>query len=390
MKLAREVGITVHLVHGGEVRPDDASDMLMSTILNAVAVMEAANTRRRVNRELSDRRKEGRYLGGGRAFGHNADRTKVEPDEQALLEEAADRVLTGESVGSIVRDWIERDVRTVTGKHFSVTTFTQLLRQPRLAGLHEPEGNKYTRRADGTAGKYLEEAAWPLLLDRETWEAVVAALSAHTGKRPPNRRHLLGGGYLRCAECNTPMHGSWHTQNGKRRAIYRCPPSTQVEGACGGVSIDGAQTDAYVMDQVFAYLDSQRFERDVQRALKASGRGEIAKLSHQLERKRARLRDIERMFEDDELDPAAFKRMRGNVQGDIDQLEAQLDDMTDVPPVHLIGQGEELRRDFDSMSFTEKREVLAYVLDGVHAYRSGRGVRWSRERLTDPREWWRW
>jgi site-specific DNA recombinase len=371
MRMAREANVRLHLVHGGEVKPDDAHDAFVSTIINAVAVMEAANTRRRVKRELSDKRAAGKYLGGPRSFGHTASRDAEVKDEAKLIRDAARRLLRGESQASIVRDWHKRGVKTPRGGYFIVATLGQLMRQPRLAALHEVDGE-------------LREAQWPAILDRETWGHVQAVLTSHR-KRPVARKHLLAGGYLRCELCGTTLRSGHVTVRADGNLIrYICPSPMTTGKGCGKVSIDGPRAEAEVVDRVLTHLDSPEFARAMKRAMKEVGKGDAAEVVKQLERKRAKRLEVEVLFEADDIEPAEYKRMRARVLADIAELEAKLSTIAELPPVHLAGQGKALRKDWDAMTFEEQRDVLALVLDHCDVRKMKSANRWRPDRIAPP------
>lgn len=389
MRMAREVGARVHLVNGGEVDPSDANDALVSTIMNAVAVMEAATTRRRVNRELVERRKAGKYLGGGRAFGHNADRTEIEPTEAVAIVDAVKRVAEGESVTTIVNEWRAAGLLTVTGKQWSVSTLVQLLRQPRLAGLVEVEGNKYTRKADGIEGTTLVPAAWPRIVDVDVWREAVRVLKVRNHKRGrPAQQHALSGGLLRCGKCGTTMHAGV-TGGQVRRTLYRCPSSSNHNGGCGGVTIDATRTENHLRDKVLTVLDSKEFAAAIKRAIKAEGSREFREAHALLARKRARLTDVETMFREDELEPREYKRLRDPLRDDIARLERQVNEAqgATVVPVHLVGTGAALAVAWEHMTVAERRDVFTLVLDRVVIDGTTRGKRWNADRVHPEVRW---
>jgi site-specific DNA recombinase len=383
MRLARDAGVRVYLVNGGEVDPNDANHMLVSSILNAVNVMEVANTKRRVGRELIERRKAGKYLGGGRAFGHNADRTALNVREARHCTEACERVVKGETLASIVADWRKRGITGTTGRPFGITTLGQLIKQPRLAGLCEVDGNKYTRKANGTEGKSLHPADWPAVVeDVDLWRDAVHVLNMRNGKRTKAaRRHVFSGGLMVCSACGTAMYGTHQHRNGRKWETYRCPPSTQREGACGGTCINGVPTEEHVTNEVFTMLDTEAFAKAIKRAIKAQASTDLGNAMAKLERKRARADDIEGMFTDGEIDRAEYKRMRASVRDDIESLERDVASFDGGPPVHLVGDGKRLRKAWAAMTFTEKQTVLALLINRITVVPGHRGKRWSADRL---------
>src|SRR5690606_7452574 len=156
-------------------------------------------------------RKGGR---GGRPYGFEPDGVTHRPEEIALMREAADRILAGEGVGQICRDWNARGYRTVTGSEWAHGTPKKMLLRPRVAGLM-PDGKA---RAAGA----------PVLDDdpvkaRERWEAVKAVLerraSAYTYATNA-RAHLLSGLAV-CGPCGNPMVIR-HNARGRQLIEYGC------------------------------------------------------------------------------------------------------------------------------------------------------------------------
>src|SRR4051812_32033123 len=71
---------------------------------------------------------------GRRAVGHPAGRAQLVEVEAAAIREAASRVLAGETISSVVREWNERGLTTAGGGPWRVNSLSSLLVQPRLTG----------------------------------------------------------------------------------------------------------------------------------------------------------------------------------------------------------------------------------------------------------------
>ena len=386
MRMARELGVRVVLVNGGEINPSDANDSMVSTIINAVAVMEAATTRRRVNRELQDRRAAGKYIGGGRAFGHNADRTEVVPAEAAALKDAVKRITAGESASSLVREWNANGITTTTGRPWLLTTFVTLLRQPRIAGLATVNGNRDDRRRQGIEPE-LVTAEWPAIVGVDAWRECVRVLGVRNQRRGrPTQAHTMSGGLMRCGKCNAPMYAKWEYRAGRKWPTYVCPPPTGNPQACGRLAIDGERAEAVVVDAVFEYIDTAEFARAVRKALKGQSNRKFADAVAALDKKRARLRDVETMFTEDEIGPAEYKRMRARLLPEVEKLERDVSEASGDEvrvPTHLAGKGAELRADWDAITVAERRDLLAMLVDRVViAPVEYRGARWNPERVS--------
>lgn len=90
------------------LEPAAGDDPLGGVIARAVACREVVDGRER-------QRVAGRPSFGPRGFGHSRDRSAVVEGEAAAIRQAAQRVLSGETLSQIVADWNEVGLRTTTG-----------------------------------------------------------------------------------------------------------------------------------------------------------------------------------------------------------------------------------------------------------------------------------
>ncbi len=187
-------------------------DRFILRIEAAAACREVASTSRRMKDMFSRQAARGiARLGGrgGRAFGFEPDGLTVRDADAAMVLEVARRILDGEAVLPICRDLNQRGFRTTAGNEFGHASLSKLMQRPRLAGLLSHHG------------RIVGPAAWPAILDRETWEAVVAALSGKAevlGFTPTNDRKYLLSGIARCGTCTRPLAVRYHT-----RWLRPCP-----------------------------------------------------------------------------------------------------------------------------------------------------------------------
>jgi DNA invertase Pin-like site-specific DNA recombinase len=183
----------------GERDLGNHDDQFILRIEVAAAHREVASTSRRLKQMFSRRAEEGYVrLGGagGRAFGFEPDGITVRESEAEMIREVAARILKGEPVGAICRDLNARGFRTTPGNEWKHGTLAKLMRRPRLAGLVEHHG------------RIVGDAAWPAILDRDTWEAVVARLSGKAsalGFTPNNAGRYLLSGIAVCGSCGKPL-----------------------------------------------------------------------------------------------------------------------------------------------------------------------------------------
>lgn len=226
----------------GERNLDNYDDQFVLEIEVSMAKRESANTSRRRKQQYERWRREGRVRPGGRggrAYGFTTDGVSQIPAELAVIQEAAARVLAGEPTGAIARDISAHGARTPTGAGFSHTTLRKMLARPRYAGLM-PDG--------------VHEAAWPPVLDRETWEAVCAVLDAKAAGfgHATNASRWLLSGIARCGACGSGLQIR-PEQRRTHLTGYGC-----VRPGCRKVQRSAALLDEYVITRVLAKLGDQR------------------------------------------------------------------------------------------------------------------------------------
>lgn len=223
----------------GDVDLGTDDGRFMARILGAVAKKESDDKSRRQRRKAQEMADAGRPAAGGyRPFGYELDMT-VRPDEAALLREATTRVLAGEPLNAVVRDWTAREIPTVTGAAWSRTVLKNILTSGRIAGVRY---HLDRRAATGT---------WEPIIDEITHRRLRALLiDPARSNRHPKGRYLLSG-LLHCSKCGTRMVGS--VRDGGRRA-YVCPRGKDRPG-CGGRVAVTDPLEAHVVAAVQLVLD---------------------------------------------------------------------------------------------------------------------------------------
>jgi site-specific DNA recombinase len=217
-------------------------------------------------REGHDRiAREGKSSGGGpRWFGYtriyaNPEETKkrkrvvlreeINETEAGALRDAAERVLNGETIGSIIREWTKCGIKPARARKWTETSLVKTLQSPHVAGLREWHGQTYP-------------AQWPAILDEDTHERLVK-LFADSSRRAHvvgRKQHLLSG-IARCGKCGGPLY-PYKASRG-RSATYRCVTGPAGKG-CGGISVLAELLDEYVTGAVLGALESPRVQQAVQ------------------------------------------------------------------------------------------------------------------------------
>jgi site-specific DNA recombinase len=329
-------------------------------------------------REGHDRiAREGKSSGGGRRwFGYtrvfaNPEETvkhkrvilreEINQPEADALRDAAERILRGETVGSIIREWTEKGIKPSRAEKWEETTLVRTITSPRLAGLREWQGKKYP-------------AQWPAILRIDTHEQLVKLFSD-----PSRRSHVVGrkryllAGIARCGKCGGPLYHQ-AVYGRKKEATYRCVTGPAGKG-CGGVSVSAEFLDEYVTGAVLDVLESPRVQQAVRAGqdVNAPRRAELlAEISSAQEKRGEARRD----WAQDVIDREDWLDIKQHTEARITKARKEYDKLTgsaavfgDIPPSDMV------RDAWEGWNTDRRRAAVKAVLNRVkvnpHAGRKG-------------------
>lgn len=202
-------------------------------ILVTFAGLEAATIGARMAAKHRERAYAGKPHHRVRAYGLSKDWTRLNFDEAILVREAARRVIGGESVNSIARDWRARHIPSAKGTAWHAEVIRAILLSPRIVGDRAYHGQVVARDC------------FPAVLDRVTWAKATDAFSDASRRNRPSRPFGLLRGLLVCGRCGTTLTvvKCWK----RKTRAYICPdPPT----GCIRISVSTPLIDAYVTEAV--------------------------------------------------------------------------------------------------------------------------------------------
>jgi DNA invertase Pin-like site-specific DNA recombinase len=229
----------------GDIQLATDDGRLVARMLAAFAAKESEAKSRRVKRKHEELAAAGKVSGGGpRPFGYEPDRVTIRMDEAAVIVEAAERFLAGDSLRSMCIDFDNRGVGTVTGKPWTIQGLRQILSSGRISGQREHDG------------EIVAPAVWPGIIPIATTARLRNALKnpdRRTNRTP--RRYLLAGGLVRCGLCGAALVARTRS---KRARSYGCRKGPGFVG-CGGVYTVASQLEDLIVESVLYRLDSPQF-----------------------------------------------------------------------------------------------------------------------------------
>lgn len=233
----------------GEADLDDPNGRMFARIKATVARGEADSASRRIKRASDQRHRDGLYHGGTIPYGYRVEAKQLVPrqDEVAVIHEAIDRLLKGDTLSGIVKDWQRQGRTTRGGKIWRVTGLRPILRNRALLGETK-----------------LGEIKWEPVVDVETFERLDRIFSDPERRKTispgvKGGRYSLGGGLTVCGSCGATMTSYKRGGDRNQRPGLRCAKYT---GGCGHMTVDYERLETYVFDSVIAALeDNPRWQQ---------------------------------------------------------------------------------------------------------------------------------
>jgi DNA invertase Pin-like site-specific DNA recombinase len=356
--LANAGRVSIVSMHG-DLDLSTADGRFTARILVSMAAKSSDDTSRRIRRPRQAWRDKGIAKGGHPAFGWK-DPMTPDPGESKLIANAMKSLLAGETLSGIAGAWNAQGVPTKNGgRRWTQDIVQAILTNPRHAGL-------MTHR-----GEIVGEAAWPAIVDRDTFERVTATIESRSA-------HLIGkthGRYslsslLVCGKCGKTL--SRHLNNGK--PSWRCLKQVG-NGGCNGTAVAAEHIEPRIHEVLFAYVDTVELARLVDAGADDT-RADIISRIADLERRADEYLD---MLDCGELDRKGYARLRQRLLAEQASLTNQLanTERTSVLAPYA-GRPGRLQKAWDDLSVDRQRAIISAALAPITIYPA------TRRRFFDP------
>lgn len=347
--------VHVETVRAGELDLKTPAGRAVARTLGAWARYESEHKSERVRRKKVEMAQQGLPLGGGwRCYGYAKDKMTVIPEEAAVLQEAADRVLAGESLYSICRDLNRRGKGTSTGGRWQCPGLRALLLRPRVAGISDHH----------TAGRV--RAQWPAIIAEEKWVRLGAVLTDPARRTRPGapRRHLLRG-ILRCGECGGRLSAHPRRSQTREFVLYHCVPFTDRGRGCGRVGVCEHLVEPYVVAAVFASLERLRVALDGEPS--ADDAADIS--AHAADQ--AQLEELASLYASRAITAHEWIRARSAIEERLSERNRRIAERTSDHRLRDLLRGEiDLRKAWPTLTVEQQRNILSLVLERVTVARA--------------------
>jgi site-specific DNA recombinase len=362
----RPPGIPTQTVKAGELDLITPSGRMVARQLGAVARYEVEHMIERQQRARLQAATAGRWGGGRRPFGYEADGVTVVPVEADALRWAASQVLAGASLSGTAAELNDRGIRTATGKPWKPTELRRALVRPRNAGLMVHRGQVIGR------------AGWPAILEEDTWRGVRAVLEDPTRRTNTTvaRRWLLSGLAV-CGVCGDPVR-SFSASAKRRRAkpVYTCRTGKHVIR-------DAAEVDALV-----EAVTVERLSRpDARDLLTPDQQGDDPTALHLRDAAlAARLRELGRLAGQGAIDPIQLVEATAEIRRQREDITAQLAAVSRGSVLAGVVDTADPAKAWASLDLSRKRAIIDVLMTvTILPSRKGRRPGWrSGESYFDP------
>ncbi len=224
IQLLDETGAHVETVKAGAWDVSTSHGRLVARMLGAVSRAESERTGERVARAHAQAKQAGLWRGPIPFGMQTSDEPgKPEPDvaQAPIVEEAFLRVLRGDALTAIARDFNARGLLPRRGQRWSHTGISRLIGSPALGGMVNIGGEFVPAAFDGVVSEQRWRSAQAALVRRPRGEA----------RRPREKLTLLGG-ILTCAE-----HGDLLWGGGKIHAAIYVPGAPVVAATSASLAL---------------------------------------------------------------------------------------------------------------------------------------------------------
>jgi site-specific DNA recombinase len=359
--LAERYGIQLATVTG-EHDLASPSGRLHFRMLGSIARYESEHRAERLRLKWEELARAGKpKVSGLRPFGFQPDRMTLDESEAALLRETAERVLAGEGLYAVVRDWHAQGIVTPAGKVWSTTSLRRALLAPRSAGLREHRG------------EVLGPAVWPAILDETTRKRLLDLFGRDDRKRQGRPRTYLLSGITICGRegCGRPLVG--HSA-GAKRPKYACRKDVGSHFGCGRTWIDAPELDRFVTEMVLSTLSSPEFAETLRARLVRDA--DTSALVAQLDEDRQALKELTRdRYVRRIVEEPEYLLARRELDARIADAEEALARQPRTRALVDLPKGEKaLREAWKRWGLDERRRVLRMALRGIVIHPAKRGL----------------
>ncbi|MEX3517686.1 recombinase family protein [Corynebacterium camporealensis] len=342
--LVEETKIRIRTVNAGDLDLDTATGRVTARLVAAIANYEVDHMIERSKSSQQSRAAQGKYRGGYVAYGYRAGAEKgtieIDPEQAAVVREAATAILNGTPVLALAKRFNDRGILTQKGRKWRTSTVRRMLTKPTIAGL----SHYY--------GEIVGPGEWPAIIDEEDWRAVCAILSdpsrrTHKG----NLKRWQGAGLYMCGRCGSVMRTKkTHRSSSKSGRAYQCPECSLTR--------DLDWTDELVSGVILEYLNMPENRIKILET-EDTDTANVAGLLKQREGLVQRKNELGSLFARGDIDAAQLTTGNAELARMLDSLDRKLAQArTESPLTELVLDSGDLESRWLKMTAEQRSEII--------------------------------
>lgn len=345
---AGEAGVRI-FARGQQIDASNPQDVLVATILGAVATTDSAIKGRKIRDAHEEIRRQGKFHGGRRPFGYEKDGVTPHAVEAPLYQELIRRVSRGESPHTVAADWKTRGIVGASDTPFDAPRLRYLVFSQRHAG-----------QSVGKDKKVLGAAAWPGLVTPAQQARAVAAIKSRATVRAPRGENRIGllTGLAFCAICGARLVQARKSQR-HSRDLYRC--ASNGGASCGGVAVRMDLADPEVERRFLVCLTDPKVQRKL--AKQQAAAPEVGGLLARRDQIDADLLMLTDMLSDGDIDRDDYRRQVRGLTAAKKTVDAEL--AASSLPMAITTDPETLIEKWSTLTIEERRANLAAVIERI-------------------------
>ena len=366
IELVEKTSLTVATVDS-DIDLNTSQGRVMARVLTAFAQDELDKRSARQKAKFAQDREAGKdHWRGRRPFGLTLE-GKLVPDEAKAIQDIAEIILNGGTMTAGLDLLHKRGIKTTFGEEWKRQPLRRTMLNPRLAGLLEHESE-------------LIPAQWDAVLDRQTWEAVVATLTTKGRPKPKRTRHeYFLSGLLTCSECGAKCYGR-QTKRKQKEGVYKVGYIYRCE--YGHVSKELRKTENVVILRTLAALftinqPEVEADKDALKTLREQRAHELKDWE-----------DWKQEAAEEGLRPAEIRPAREKHELRLSAIDAKIAKLEKVslvrlPTVEELAEATEedgeikLVFEWDRLSLEKRRHLVSTLWESITLLQTGRGARWD-------------
>lgn len=346
VELAEQHALKILTVKAGDLDLNNPAGRMLAQMLGAAARYEVEQKGARQIAANVQRANAGHWQFSNRPYGYERIDGKVQivEHEAAILREAYDRYLAGETYYAIMSDFNARAVATIGGKPWTITQLRERLKNPAYAGIRTYKGD------------VVAQGDWEPVISAETWERFNTTKTRRKTRHDwSNKTKYLMSGLAVCGVCSgrmmaRPEYRKQPDGSRRTRMSYQCTTNWCVSRGLDAV-------DEIVQAVVLARLS----QPDALTLMTPTV--DVTPFVTESQELRQRRDDLAALLAEGVLSAAAVREQQGKLQKRLTALQEQISHAEGGSQLSALAMADDVEDHWhNKLTFTQRRAIITALM----------------------------